>query len=89
MRGDSFAMLVSDKPTTSINEMKQEGSWSKVFTVQPCIGAAHLPNDIWENNDKIVYNSRELHNWCHMTLQQVKLQILELLSVVFSIRRKA
>ncbi|KAH0683383.1 hypothetical protein KY290_021971 [Solanum tuberosum] len=53
-RGDSLAMLVSDKCMTCIYEMKQEGSWSKVFTVQPCIDAAHLPKNIWEN-DKIVF----------------------------------
>ncbi|KAH0693798.1 F-box protein At3g07870-like [Solanum tuberosum] len=50
LRGDSLAMLVSDKSMTSIYEMKQEGSWSKVFTVQPRIDVAHLPNDIWEND---------------------------------------
>ncbi|KAH0695237.1 hypothetical protein KY285_022334 [Solanum tuberosum] len=56
--GDSLAMLVSDKSMTSIYEMKQEGSWSKVFTVQPCIEAAHLPKGIWEN-DKIVFDLTE------------------------------
>lgn len=54
LRGDSLAMLVSDKCMTSIYEMKQEGSWSKVLTVQPRIDAAHLPKGIWEN-DKIVF----------------------------------
>ncbi|KAH0758485.1 hypothetical protein KY290_021978 [Solanum tuberosum] len=58
LRGDSLAMLVSDKPMASIYEMKQEGSWSKVFTVQPRIDVAHLPNDIWEN-DKIVFELTE------------------------------
>ncbi|KAK4722095.1 hypothetical protein R3W88_012328 [Solanum pinnatisectum] len=43
--GNLLAMLVSDKSMTSIYEMKQEGSWSKVFTIQPCIDAAHLPKE--------------------------------------------
>ncbi|KAG5612111.1 hypothetical protein H5410_023392 [Solanum commersonii] len=57
-RGDLLAMLVNDKSMTSIYEMKQEGSWSKVFTVQSCIDAAHLPKNIWEN-DKIVFELTE------------------------------
>ncbi|WMV26579.1 hypothetical protein MTR67_019964 [Solanum verrucosum] len=55
----SLAMLVSDKCMTCIYEMKQEGSWSKVFTVQPRIDAAHLPKNIWENDDKIVFELTE------------------------------
>ncbi|KAH0693793.1 putative F-box protein At3g10430 [Solanum tuberosum] len=56
--GESLAILVSDKCMTSIYEMKQEGSWSKVFTVQPRIDTAHLPKNIWEN-DKIVFELTE------------------------------
>lgn len=44
-RGDSLAMLVSDKSMTSIYEIKQEESLSKVVTVQPRI-YAHWPHCI-------------------------------------------
>ncbi|MBS2599822.1 hypothetical protein KFY57_27260, partial [Salmonella enterica subsp. enterica serovar Typhimurium] len=58
LRGDSLAMLTGDpgKPMTSIYDlwiMEQEGSWSKVLTVQPSIDA-HWPRNIWEN-DKILF----------------------------------
>ncbi|WMV26580.1 hypothetical protein MTR67_019965 [Solanum verrucosum] len=57
LRGDSLAMLASDKSMTSIYEMKQKGSWSKVLTVQPPIDP-HRPYDIWEN-DKIIFKIRQ------------------------------
>ncbi|KAM3361031.1 F-box/kelch-repeat protein [Capsicum galapagoense] len=58
LRGDSLAMLTGDpgKPMTSIYDlwiMEQEGSWSKVLTVQPSIDA-HWPRNIWEN-DKMLF----------------------------------
>ncbi|KAH0693799.1 hypothetical protein KY285_020896 [Solanum tuberosum] len=57
LRGDSLAMLAGYRSMTFIYEMKQEGSWSKVVTVQPSIDP-HWPRDIWEN-DKIVFEIRE------------------------------
>lgn len=62
MRGDSLAMLAGDpgKPMTSIYDvwiMEQEGSWSKVLTVQPHIDA-HWPLNMWED-DKMVFEITE------------------------------
>lgn len=63
LRGDSLALLVCDQPgkaMTSIYEvwvMKQEGSWTKVLTVQPLIDA-HWPRGIWED-DKMIFKITE------------------------------
>lgn len=62
LRGDSLGMLAGDpgKPMTSIYDvwiMEQEGSWSKVLTVQPRIDA-HWPRNIWEN-DKMIFEITE------------------------------
>lgn len=62
LHGDSLTMLAGDpgKPMTSIYDvwiMEQEGSWSKVLTVQPSIDA-HWPRNIWEN-DKILFEINE------------------------------
>ncbi|KAM3305805.1 hypothetical protein P3S67_012673 [Capsicum chacoense] len=58
LRGDSLAILAGDpgKPMTSIYDvwvMNQEGSWTKLLTVQPQIGA-HWPRGIWED-DKMIF----------------------------------
>ncbi|KAK4722100.1 hypothetical protein R3W88_012333 [Solanum pinnatisectum] len=50
-------MLAGYRSMTFLYEMKEEGCWSKVVTVQPRIDP-HLPRDIWEN-DKIVFEIRE------------------------------
>ncbi|XP_059280190.1 F-box/kelch-repeat protein At3g23880-like [Lycium ferocissimum] len=63
LRGGSLAMLAGDpgKPMTSIYDVwimnQEEGSWSKVLTVQPHIDA-HWPRNIWEN-DKMVFEINE------------------------------
>ncbi|KAK4722097.1 hypothetical protein R3W88_012330 [Solanum pinnatisectum] len=50
-------MLAGYRSMTFIYEMKQEGNWSKVVTVQPRIDP-HWPRYILEN-DKIVFEIRE------------------------------
>ncbi|XP_055833572.1 F-box/kelch-repeat protein At3g23880-like [Solanum dulcamara] len=62
LRGDSLAILVGDpgKPMTSIYNvwvMNQEGSWTKVLSVQPQI-VAHWPRSVWED-DKMIFEIRE------------------------------
>ncbi|KAK4340944.1 hypothetical protein RND71_039445 [Anisodus tanguticus] len=62
LRDGSLAVLAGDpgKPMTSIYDvwiMNQEGSWYKIFTVQPQIDA-HWPRGFWEN-DKMIFEINE------------------------------
>ncbi|XP_069153357.1 F-box only protein 8-like isoform X1 [Solanum lycopersicum] len=62
LRGDSLAILVGGfgRQMTSVYdvwEMNLEGSWTKVLSVQPQIGA-HKPRNVWEE-DKMIFQIAE------------------------------